>query len=302
MPKSLPPMGWFRAFEAAARHLSFTSAAEELGLTQSAISQQIRSLESRLGRRLFIRKHRSIPLTDDGRRLLPDVSQAMSSLRTVTASFESSKQSTRLTIATSVSVAQWYIAPQLNDFISHHPGTTVRLITTVWPDELQFSNADVLIRFGRAEALSGKSQILGSNQLVLVGAPDLVKSDGPVHLSAEDVLSYPLIQSVGTSDVWANCAESFGYDPNHEAIIEVDSHGLAVDFAKAGSGIALVSELIALPALRDGSLVRVHPESIPAKDCFHIAVAPDAVSPDADSFVQWLTRTLATSGQESSSQ
>ena len=76
MVQPLPPLAWFRAFECAARHLSFTLAAQELNLTQSAISQHIRSLEHRFGCALFIRKHRGIALTDQGRRLLPEVANA----------------------------------------------------------------------------------------------------------------------------------------------------------------------------------------------------------------------------------
>ena len=88
MAQSLPPLGWFRCFESAAQHQSFTAAAEELGLTQSAVSQQIRLLESRLGCRLFDRKPRGISLTDDGRKLLPEITRAIDALRSATQPYE----------------------------------------------------------------------------------------------------------------------------------------------------------------------------------------------------------------------
>ena len=80
MAKSLPPLPWFRSFEAAARSLSFTAAAQEIGLTQSAVSQQVKALETRLGVPLFVRRPRGLSLTDEGRKLLPQVAQALAGL------------------------------------------------------------------------------------------------------------------------------------------------------------------------------------------------------------------------------
>ena len=100
-------MTWFRAFEAAARHLSFTAAADELGLTQSAVSQHVRALEVRFGIQLFQRRPRGLALTDDGRKLLPKVGVALDTLADAAATFDADPTSDLLTIATSVSVAQW---------------------------------------------------------------------------------------------------------------------------------------------------------------------------------------------------
>ncbi|MEO0719011.1 MAG: LysR family transcriptional regulator, partial [Pseudomonadota bacterium] len=114
MPRGLPPLTWFRAFEAAARHLNFTSAADELGLTQSAISQHVRSLEMRLGVQLFRRNPRGLSLTDDGRRLAPQVGSAIAMLASAAASYDAGPSERLLTVATSVSIAQWILAPHLS--------------------------------------------------------------------------------------------------------------------------------------------------------------------------------------------
>ena len=124
MAKSLPPLTWFRAFDAAARHLNFTAAAQELGLTQSAVSQHIRALESRLGTPLFVRKPRGLVLTDGGRHLVPDVAAALARLRIATDAFEPAVGGDILTIATSVSFAQWFLAPGLVDFSPPVPKCT----------------------------------------------------------------------------------------------------------------------------------------------------------------------------------
>jgi len=105
MAKSLPPLTWFRAFEAAARNLSFTAAADEIGMTQSAVSQHVKALESRLGVALFIRKARGLALTDDGRKLIPQVASALGTLTAASRIFETGTTQNLLTVATSVSVA-----------------------------------------------------------------------------------------------------------------------------------------------------------------------------------------------------
>ena len=147
MVQPLPPLSWFRAFECAARHLSFTLAAQELNLTQSAISQHIRSLEHRFGCALFIRKHRGIALTDQGRRLLPEVANAINILRSASETLETPADKRLLTISVSTSLAQWYLAPRLKNFAANHPDLGLRIISKVWPDEFTGSNADVEIRF-----------------------------------------------------------------------------------------------------------------------------------------------------------
>ncbi len=287
MSRSLPPLGWFRAFECAATRLSFTAAAEELGLTQSAVSQQIRSLESRLGCRLFVRKHRGIALTDDGRKLLPDVARAIEAIRTATAPFDSQADPDVLTVATSVSVAQWYLAPELHRFVAQHDDLQVRLLTSVWPDELS-DTTDVQIRFGPARDNDAGEVPLGDNQLILVASPALYGPEKNSSVTSEQLKQYPLIQAVGTSDTWAHCARHFGLVDHHRPTLFVDTHGLAVDFAVAGSGVALTSKLIATPAIRKGHLVQINPVSINATDGFFIAVTSQRRATLARQFIDWL--------------
>lgn len=279
MGRSLPPLGWFRAFESAASHQSFTAAAEELGMTQSAVSQQIRSLESRLGCQLFERKPRGIALTDDARKLLPEVRRAIDTLRSATAPYEE-QPTGLLTIATSVSVAQWYLAPMLPRFTRKYGHLDVRLMTTVWPDTMSEST-DVQISFG----VDDGHEALGDNKLVLVAAPSLVAGE-LLPLSDETFSRYPLIQAVGTSDTWANQAQQFSMAAEAASLLYVDSHGLAVDMARFGSGIALTSELIAMPLLADGELVKVRPESPTAQDGYSIRLVSETTA--AVEFVEWL--------------
>ncbi|MBX2882080.1 MAG: LysR family transcriptional regulator [Granulosicoccus sp.] len=294
MAKTSPPLGWLRTFESAGRNLSFTLAAEELRMTQSAVSQQIRSLESRLGCQLFLRKHRSVSLTDEGRRLLPDITQAISQLQSATAAFEQPEHADLLTVATSVSVAQWYLVPRLQQFMDLHPRARIRIMTTVWPDEFADVSADIQIRFGAKENQRHPEKALGRNRLILVASPQLFKKQKIAQLNINNINRFPLIQAVGTTDTWANCAGKFGLSGHQPPAINADSHGLAVDFAKAGAGVALTSELISLPALADGSLQRVHKKTLPAVNGYFMSITPHSPNPLAADFTDWLNAKVET--------
>ncbi|MDB4222201.1 LysR family transcriptional regulator [Granulosicoccus sp.] len=290
--RSLPPLGWFRAFESAARLLSFTAAADELGLTQSAVSQQIRALEDRFGCALFIRKHRAIALTDDGRRLLPGVTDGITNLRAAAEAFEPAAHPEVLTIVTSVSVAQWFLAPLLKGFLSQNEGIKVRVVTAVWPDEFMASTADVRIRYCPVDSAGKKSKPLGSNRIGLFAAPSLIADNTQIgpdqqsHAAAFD--EYPLIQPVGTADTWTRFADYANLNANKPISTFVDSHGLAVDFAQSGTGMALTSTLISAPCVSMGKLKLLHSSLMPAKDGYFIDTANGIEDKVANNFVAWL--------------
>lgn len=285
--RSLPPLGWFRAFESAARHLSFTAAADELGLTQSAVSQQIRALEDRFGCPLFVRKHRAIALTDEARRLLPGVSDGIANLRAASDAFEPAADPEVLTIATSVSVAQWFLAPRLKQFTALQQDVKIRIVTAVWPDEFVSSTADVRIRYCPVGTQGKRSEPLGSNRIGLFAAPILINQTTTISAPAQAIAHCDLIQAVGTTDTWARYAQFARLPEQKQVCTYVDSHGLAVDFAQSGSGMALTSTLVAAPCVSDGKLIAMHPHLQPAKDGYFI----DSLSNDnelASAFIAWL--------------
>ena len=288
MTGSLPPLTWFRSFESAARQLSFTAAAQELGLTQSAISQQVRLLELKFGSVLFLRKSRGLALTDEGRRLLPMVSQAIGTLKAAAENFDRGTSTNALTIATSVSIAQWYIVPNLKRFHEANPGTTVRLMTKVWPDEFLGTGVDAEIRFDSLKSPRKNSSILGLNQVVLVAAPEIASKLPPGQPDADVILEYPLIQAVGTADTWQTWADSAKIKRRITPAYLVDSHGLAIDLARSGTGIALTSSTIAAPCLNDGSLVLVGHDGTTAHEGYHLTVNSDGNADLAFRFAEWL--------------
>ncbi|MDF1747677.1 MAG: LysR substrate-binding domain-containing protein [Alphaproteobacteria bacterium] len=288
MARALPPVAWFRAFESAARHLSFTAAAEELGLTQSAISQNVRSLELRFSTILFERKPRGLALTDAGRRLLPDVTAAMGSLSNAAGIFERASDSGLLTVAASVSFAQWYFVPGLSRLMDANPTLSLRVITTVWPDEFSRSSADVELRFGTESHMGKGAEHLGPDELIVVAAPDLMKRVGQPFLSTESLRQQRLIQAVGTSDNWKRWAQHSRIASLPEPDLMADSHGLVIDFARAGLGVGVTSALLAAPSLASGDLVQAHAMTAPTKDGYFLATNPLADQQDVDLFTTWL--------------
>ena len=284
MPRQMPPLPWFRAFEAAARHLNFTAASEELGLTQSAVSQHVRSLEQRFGLKLFHRHARGISLTDEGRRLFPDVSRAIDTLSSLSQAYDNRADGRLLTIAASVSIIQWHLAPGLAAFRRLCPEIAIRFINTTWPDEFNVKLADVEVRFGAATLVGKDAVRLQPDELIVVAAPGLAAAIGRLA-------GRPLIEVVGTSDSWAHWSRHTGVETPSEPSLQVDSHGLAVDLARRGAGIALTSSLIAGPSLREGALVRIDAPSAPSIDGYHLAVN-SRENPSARAFADWLVESV----------
>lgn len=274
MAKALPPLTWFRAFEAAARRLSFTAAAEELGMTQSAVSQHVKALESRLGVALFIRQARGLSLTDDGRKLMPQVTSALETLAAAARTFETGPTQNLLTVATSVSVAQWIIAPRLAAFSKQHPQTRLRFLSTIWPDDFHTIRADVEIPFGSYKQFGQDAVLLEPNGLVALKSPDLT--------GALD--SLPLIEAVGTSAGWKAWQGAQDYDLQPQ--IFVDSFGAALNMAVHGNGVALVSQVLAQSALASGDLVQAHNKIATCQEGYYLRI--DERSQAAVAFRDWL--------------
>lgn len=281
MARSLPPLTWLRSFEASARHLSFTAAAQELGLTQSAISQQVRALELRLGVQLFQRKPRGLALTDDGRRLLPQVGASLDQLAVAVSGFEAGSQSGLLTVAASVSVTRWLIAPHLQSFLAAHPGLRLRLIGTIWPDEFSASLADVEVRFGSKQQVGKGAERLVPDDLVAVARPGL--PDG----LEEQVL----IEAVGTSSGWREWSRRDGRSGDLAPSVFVDSYGAALDLAVSGAGVALTSSLLAAGALADGRLSAVSDTRLESQEGYFLAVTTPSEA--ARAFSDWLVAQVA---------
>lgn len=274
MKSPLPPLTWFRSFEAAARTLSFTAAGAEIGLTQSAVSQQIKALETRLRVPLFQRLPRGLALTDAGRKLLPEVEAALAMLAAATETHLAPPADDTLTIAASVSIIEWVISPALPQFQALHPQAKISMRATIWPDEYNAPKADIELRFGSAKQV-GAGGIALPNALVAVQAPGL----------SERIDKAPLIQALGTSVGWKNWGALVGL-PGLAPSLTVDSYGTALKLAMDGAGIALVNRMVARHTLATGAVQLANPTSIPGQEGYFLSQLSDR--PLARAFADWL--------------
>jgi LysR family glycine cleavage system transcriptional activator len=297
MARFIPPLTWFRAFEISARHLSFTKAAAELNLTQSAISQHVRALEEELGCPLFIRKHRGLMLTDHGRRLLPSVSTAISALSSAAESFIVPTENNMLTVAASSSITRWYIVPHLKTFTDAHPNVAVRITSRSWPDEFSNLDHDVEIRFDSAQSSSPKSTLLKPNAMQIVAAHSLLPERSSGNYSSEEIAELPLIQVIGTADTWQDWAMKKGINSELKTVAFVESHGLAVDLARAGLGVAYTNAIIAAPSVQDRSLHIIKKFKDAPKEGYYLKIRQIDENSLAGVFAVWLQELIQNSMQ-----
>ncbi|MCG7394103.1 transcriptional regulator GcvA [Microvirga sp. ACRRW] len=257
MPKSsskLPPMSAVRVFEAAARHQSFTRAAEELGMTQAAVSYQIKMLEDRVGAPLFVRMPRQVMLTARGQQLAPAVTEAFDALRAAFASVEEMVQSV-LSITTLSTFASNWLIPRLGRFQQIFPNIAVQISVAQNVVDLGQSEFDLGIRSGDGEWPGLEAYPLFPNHFTPVCSPDLIRD---VELKEPaDILKFPIISP---SDPWWKDWFTAAGMPDVDLSRRLDNslgvqqfEGMA---AMAGQGFALINPFFFPADLAAGRLVQ----------------------------------------------
>lgn len=254
MSDHLPPLAAIRVFEAAARHLSFTRAADELGMTQAAVSYQIKLLEERVGGPLFLRRPREVVLTETGVRLAPRLRDAFDMLRDAFADLADQSEGT-LTINTMHSFAANWLAPRLGSFSLAHPNIAVRLETTTRLVDFAREEVDVVVRAGRGIWPGLVATRLIDVLFTPMLSPELADSIGGVNEPA-DILKLPLIDP--KDDWWIMWLKA------HNLPIDVLERQNAPSFsiqtingeqALAGRGVALLTPEYFSRELEEGRLV-----------------------------------------------
>ena len=288
----LPPLNWLRAFEASARALSFTSAAEELSMTQSAVSQQIKSLESAMGRTLFLRRARGLELTDEGRGYLPTVQAAFAMLEEGTTVLQSRNHPDVLELQVNLSFALFWLTPRLGQFMDENPGVQLNLATSVWHEERPNNPASMQIVFGlgKREGINGKR--LTRDSIFPVCTPKVAKQ----IKSLDDLLKQRLFDLPGTAQSWGAWLKAHpeGGTVTVPAVHRASTWALSLDWAQRGMGVALAHETIANDLLAAGQLVRPFDFSIPLKEAYYL-IAPEGTRTRHASkvFKEWLLREMA---------
>lgn len=285
MQNSLPPLGWLRTFEAAARHLSFTGAARDLNMTQSAVSQQIKSLEGHLGRPLFHRRPRALELTETGITYLPVVREAFRTLMRGTRAVTGSHQNV-VQVQSNLTFAIHWLAPRLAGFHSTHPDVQLSLSTELWEPREMAEGADVEIRYSLRPSDTVRAELLRRDEYYPVCAPGY-----PVRL--EDLAMQPLYDCSNLLCNWASWAEDQALLWANPPITYATTFSVSLAVAMAGGGLALGHDTVVGGLIRQGLLVAPFAHRAPMPEAYYLILSPQAEeAPGAMAFVTWLRAEL----------
>jgi len=263
------PLEWIRAFEAAARCGSFTAAAQETGVTQSAISQRIDKLEKRLGTQLFLRQARSISLTVEGEAWLPHVRSAFENLRASSEGLFGVSRN-RLNISASSSIIDLWIMPRLAR-LTAEIDAQLSFRTMVLATDAPLEDDTIRIRYGSGDwPVTYKTQLYGEN-ISPVAAPQLLAS-------GKDWRELPRIALSGPRPGWTEWSARFGTPTTPLPVLRFDTFGSALAAAREGHGVLLASLPLVEEAITDGDLVRVCEDSLSHHQTYWLLASREAVS------------------------
>ncbi|MGL3106263.1 transcriptional regulator GcvA [Bradyrhizobium sp. BR 1432] len=291
MTARLPSLNGLRAFEAAARHLSFTLAAAELNVTQTAISHQIRRLEEELGIRLFVRQNRALALTPEARDYLPGVRAAFNDLRLATDRLLRKDDDKVLTVSTLASLAAKWLLPRLTDFQEQHPGIDVRITTSTSLVDFQRDDVDAAIRYGRGQWPGLRADWLMADELFPVCSPSLLRGDKPLR-RPQDLRNHPLLHtSNANSDDWRLWLTAAGLpaDIARQPGITFDMIFMTIQAAIDGIGVAMGRTSYVQDDIAKGRLVVPFKIALPADAGFYL-VSPEGrrEAPKLTAFRNWM--------------
>jgi len=293
MARSLPPLNALRAFEAAARHLSFTKAADELNVTPAAVSHQVKVLEDLLGVALFHRLTRALRLTDAGQSSLPPLAEGFDKLVEGADRMRAYCESGLLTVSVSPSFGSMWLVPKLDRFRSRHPDIEIRIDGTDRLVDISRGDADVAVRYGPGGYKGVQVEYLFNQLNTPVCSPALLSGEHP--LRRPDDLRHHTLLHVDWKDaeaswrMWVLAAGLHDIDPNRGP--HFTQEGMAVQAALDGQGIALIGDMLVADHLAAGRLVcPFHPDlRTPLKFSYYLLSARDsATQPKVAAFREWL--------------
>jgi len=294
MASQVPNLTWLRTFEAAARLRGFSAAGAELGLTQSAVSQQIRALETRLRSTLFIRGGRRLELTDVAKAYLPSVRRAIEELGFVTDGIFGPATARSVTVYAPTSVAVSWLAPRLPQFAAQAPDVSVKLLSSIWSDVPTGSDVDLELRMLPVRSAQVSTTPLFGHTLIAVCAPAM---EGRIRAAA-DLRQERRVHVQGFDDHWTRFFNAAGIDATAaSAGYTVDSSLAALEVVAAGGGVAVVLHAFADLHLRSGRVVQAIDHTLEL-DTAHYLIEHQRTQPrrrETAQFRDWL-ETLPAAG------
>jgi DNA-binding transcriptional LysR family regulator len=296
MPKPLerlPPLDLLGTFEAVARHSSITKAGDERFVTQSAVSRQIKLLEENLGVDLFERKHRSLQLTEDGRRLYETCADMLQQLRGTVARIRSPGGRQVLSLTTTPGLATLWLIPRLPEFTKTNPHLDLRLDVSLVMHDLKADGFDVAIRYGRANGMQGRP--LFRETMLPVCSPQLARDASlalstPADLRLHTLLQVTVPHTSGVPLEWDPWLQAVGLsDLRPAATVSFTLYDQAIAAAIAGQGVALGRLPLVERLLKAGALIAPFEQAVESPREHSLIVNPESQSkPAVQVFEVWL--------------
>lgn len=288
----LPPVNSLVIFEAAARHLNFTRAAEELHITQAAVSRQIHVLEDHLGVALFRRRHRSLELTPYGERLHKAVTMGLEHIANTTADIRRVPKGGELTVSTSVTFANYWLMSRVAKFRASHPDVELRLVASAPVANLAAAGIDLAVRYGRGRWPGVKAVHLLDNEIFPVCAPSYMAGRRPMQ-GPEDLLAETLLHLIEfdrnwmTWDAWLRAVGVAGKPAKRG--LEFDNYLVLIQAALDGQGVALGGGRLADDFLARGALMRPLEATLRSELAFYLLVPTEVpLAESAARFRDWI--------------
>lgn len=302
----MPALDLLVGFEAAARHLSFTRAGEELHLTQSAVSRQIKELEDQLGVALFQRGHRALALTEAGKQFYASAAQVLTTMRAATDRLRAQAGKRALSVTTTHSFAAMWLIPRLAGFTRAHPDVDVRITAETRVQDLDRDRLDIAIRHGPA-ALAGSSAVrLFGERVFPVCSPRLLSDSkrplvNPVDLKNHVLLQYDDPEGRHPWLHWKSWLEIERIaDLRPAGTMTFSGYEQIIPAAVAGHGVALGRSPLMKDLLNSGELVAPFKSSADPARAYYAIVAKNASGrPEVADFMAWLKREASNSGSGS---
>lgn len=298
----LPPLDLFHSFEAVARHRSFTLAADELCLTQSAVSRQIKALEDALRLRLFHRLHRAIELTAEGQQVFEAVTRGLEDISACLADLGAAAKVPQITVSASVGFAWFWLMPRLERFGALQPDIDLRVLATDQPVLPGAGEVDVAILFGAGQWEGLDTDLLFGERVYPVCSPDYQR-DHPALRRPEDLLDQTLLHleygkpSLGGVD-WRSWLLRQGV--NGQPVrrgLRFNSYPMVLQAAEAGQGVALGWSYITDPLLAEGRLVCPVDRVLKTRDGYYLCTSKElGQSPRVAAFLEWMKAEAAGPG------
>ena len=284
----IPSMSAMRSFEAAARHQSFTLAAKELNLTQSAISRQVKEMEQIVGAQLFRRTGREVILTRAGTRLAADLGSELDNIRRVMMrAVSAGNMNSTLRVATLPTFATLWLIPRLPDFFKKHPDIEISFSTRLEPFDLAQENFDLAIHFGQQNWPNTQMRKFFSERMIPVASPTFVSQQNIQTI--KDAKEAPLLHTSSRPMAWHDYLEKIEFEGRPYLTGRYfDQFSMVISAVEASLGIGLLPKYLVEKEISEGHLIVIDDEELVTANSYYCVTPIDQEDDNVENFCSWM--------------